>query len=198
MGLFKKKSKSSEPKKTKKKSSNKQSIKAEEVSDIAKRYGVRVSNPYGYYPEDVDRILTDLDTQLSNLSKENKIASDKIQRLTKERDDIKREFTALKLQVSMMEIPDTSTETDFAMLSRLENINPKVGSIEPEVPKENQTLVEPVIEDAVKDEQADDTPQPAVYDDLVSQKQKPKKLKTNKPEEKKRKIKTEFDFEILE
>ena len=33
----------------------------QELPEVARRLGIRVSSPYGYYPEDVDRIILDLE-----------------------------------------------------------------------------------------------------------------------------------------
>lgn len=160
-------------KKTRK--SKKSKNPSSEISDIAKKYNIRVSAPHGYYPEDVDRVLTDLDKQLTLLSKENSTADIKIAELIKERDSLKTIVTKLKLQISTMEIPDASTETDFHMLSRLSTINPNVGELDTEKLEDNPenkttNLIEPVVEDHkydTKDEtKSDDAP--AVFDDLIS------------------------------
>ena len=50
----------------------------QDKSQLAKDLNIRISSPYGYYPDDVDPIIIDLQTQLSNLSKENKQMAEEI------------------------------------------------------------------------------------------------------------------------
>lgn len=172
---FKKKNK--EQTKPKKVNKSKKSTSKENVQDIPenlKKHHLRVSTPYGMYPEDVDKLVSDLESQLSRLSKENKNIEELYSQAAKERDDIKAELTKLKLQVTLMEIPDTSTEEDFQMFSRLNTINPAVGSIsEKVVEKQNHPYVEPIISNKIEEdeeEQEKDQDTQEVFDDLVSNK----------------------------
>ena len=205
MGLFDKKSpKVSTGKSNKVKNKDSAGKKVSEKSEIAKRYGIRISNPYGYFPEDVDRILEDLQSQLNTLSKENKFASDKLARIQKERDDAKTELSKLKMQISLMDIPDTSTEEDFQMMSRLSSINPIVGNLPDNVPDESKFTgkIEPVILDKIEtDEPKEDKPVQEIYDNLVQSSKKPKQNTSLKNPSKEtrpqRQQKTKFDLDIL-
>lgn len=179
--------------------------KESEKSAIAKQYGIRVSNPYGYFPEDVDRVLEDLQSQLNTLSKENKFASEKLARIQKERDDAKTELSKLKMQISLMDIPDSSTEEDFQMMSRLNSINPAVGNLVTEVPDQTKFTgkLEPVIADKIESDESPKVPIQETYDNLIQTSKKPKQkqkvsLKTPSQEIKQqRKPKSTFDLEIL-
>ncbi len=41
------------------------------ISDIAKEYGIKISQPKGYFPSDVDDVLENLKNQISQLEQEN-------------------------------------------------------------------------------------------------------------------------------
>lgn len=201
MAIFKKKSPKNEnvDKKNKKKKDN-INRKEYEKSEIAIKHGIRISNPYGYFPEDVDRIIKDMESQLSNLSKENKTLSDNLSTTIKERDAASSELRTLLMQVSAMEIPDTSTETEFHMISRLKQIEPDVGDLPEEVLDESKFVgvVEPILEDRIEVEEQIE--QQETFDNLVSISKKPKKeekLKEEKHLEKQRQRKSTFDLEIL-
>lgn len=105
-----------------------------EKSEIGIRYNLRISNPYGYYPEDTDRVIGDLEKQINNLQKEN----DRLQKeATKAVEDLKkmdREYQSLKLQVSLMEYPDTSAEQDSVMFGRLSTITGRDPQVEFDTP----------------------------------------------------------------
>ena len=93
-----------------------------ELPEIAKRLGIRVSSPYGYYPEDVDKIIFNLERDVSSLTNENKTLRDEIYEIKEKSKALQTELTQIKMQVSLMEIPDASTEENFAMLSRISTI----------------------------------------------------------------------------
>jgi len=179
------------------KPSKKTRAKTHDISEIAKRYGVRVSTPMGYFPEDVDKLLQDLEQQLVTLSKENKHASERIKRLTDERNAAMSELSTLKMQISFTEIPDTSEVEDFTMLSRLATINEKAaGHPEEQTPsKVEVATVEPIIQEKVEDNIAEtkDT-----FDDLVSTSRKKQTTKQKAAEQTKaRQKKSVFDLEII-
>lgn len=94
----------------------------EELPEIATKYGIRVSNPYGYYPEDVDKVITKLEAEANNLSKDNKELRDKVGTQEKEINSLRATVTELKLQMSVMQIPDVSPLESAAMLGRMETI----------------------------------------------------------------------------
>lgn len=102
-----------------------------ELPEIAKRLGIRVSSPYGYYPEDVDKIIFKLEQDVSSLTKENKDLRDEIHECKEKSKALQTELTQIKMQVSLMEIPDASTEENFAMLSRISTITGKDEEVPP-------------------------------------------------------------------
>lgn len=93
-----------------------------ELPEVAKRNNIRVSSPYGYYPEDVDKIIIDMESQLKMLQKENNHLNGQLTDYKGRLNDVQTELTKLKMQMSLMEIPDTSAEENFAMLSRISTI----------------------------------------------------------------------------
>ncbi len=125
--MFNKDKKVKQPKSNKSvKSPQKKAEKFEqELPEIAKRLGIRVSSPYGYYPEDVDKIISNLEKDVSSLTKENKDLRDQVHNAEEKSKSLQTELTQIKMQVSLMEIPDASTEENFAMLSRISTITGK-------------------------------------------------------------------------
>lgn len=105
------------------------------LSDVAMRHNIRISNPYGYYPDDVDRVIRKYEELTNTLDKETK----RLEReLASTKDELKAANGALqklKLEMTLMEVPDTSAEQDIAMIARLSNINEDVGTYEHEIPK---------------------------------------------------------------
>lgn len=109
--------------KEKTKRSNRQdSAVQQEKSQLAKDLGIRISNPYGYYPDDVDPIISNLQKQINDLSKENKMLRDEVGDLTNKNKSLSNELTSLKLQISITEIP-ISLEDNLDGLSHLGTIN---------------------------------------------------------------------------
>lgn len=94
-----------------------------ELPEVAKRHNFRVSSPYGYYPEDVDKVVIQFESDVSNLTKENKKLSEEVHETKEKLTKIQTELTQLKMQMSLMEIPDVSQSESFAMLSRMSTIN---------------------------------------------------------------------------
>lgn len=93
-----------------------------EVSNVAEDFGIRISTPQGYFPEDVDKILIKQKDTINELTQENEELSKKLDEAVTSYKKIKEEFSKMKLEVSLMEIPDASTETQFAMLSQMDSI----------------------------------------------------------------------------
>lgn len=94
----------------KKEQSNK---KKEDISELAKKYNIRVSNPYGCYPPDVDNALQTLEAQvtqhfnaLTNLQKEYDTIKEK-------HDLLFAEITRLKLDMQLMGIKEEEDEEEF-------------------------------------------------------------------------------------
>ena len=116
-----------------------------ELPEVAKRLGIRVSNPYGYYPEDVDKIIVRLEQDISDLTKENKQLSQELHDTKNKATLLQSELSQIKMQVSLMEIPDVSTEESFAMLSRVgtitgENVNMPVTEVSTPAPSTIKTV----------------------------------------------------------
>lgn len=95
---------------------------ANDKSDFAIEYNIRVSKPYGYYPEDVEALIGRFKNSISTLEKENKILTDKCDELTKDKTAAESQLQQLVMQVSLMGFPDSSTAQDELMLGRLNTI----------------------------------------------------------------------------
>ena len=91
-------------------------------SELAKKLNIRISNPYGYYPEDVDPIILQLQKDVSSLTKENKELSDKLYTAEKNLKDLSIEFQQFKLNASLVEIKEPSIEESLINLSKIDNI----------------------------------------------------------------------------
>lgn len=101
---------------------NKSNSKVNELSDIAKEYNIRISTPKGYYPDDVDPIITRLRKEVNELTLDNKKLRDEIGQLEVKNRDLSTELTSLKLQISITDIP-VSLDDSLSNLSQLGNIN---------------------------------------------------------------------------
>lgn len=95
------------------------------LPEVAKRNNIRVSSPYGYYPEDVDSVILEFEKNAKMLEKENNHLTNQLEDCKAKLKDAQTELTKLKMQISLMEIPDTSAEENFAMLSRMSTITGK-------------------------------------------------------------------------
>lgn len=93
-----------------------------ELSDIAKKYGIRISAPNGYFPEDVDRVLSDLIQDINRLSHENKILGKRASDAVEEKNKINSEYIKLKTQMAVMRVPDTTQAQNENMLNRFREI----------------------------------------------------------------------------
>ena len=96
-----------------------------ELPEVAKRNSIRVSSPYGYYPEDVNRVILEFEKNIKMLQKENDHLTNQLTDCKGQLKDAQTELTKLKMQVSLMEVPDLSSEENFAMLSRISTITGK-------------------------------------------------------------------------
>lgn len=94
----------------------------QDLSEVAKSHNIRISSPYGYYPDDVDPIITQLELDISRLEKENKQLADQLHEETELRKAASSELNTIKMQMSLMEYPDVSAEESFAMLGRIDSI----------------------------------------------------------------------------
>jgi len=120
------KTKAEKPAKTSKKA--KGSKVEQELSEVAKSHNIRVSSPYGYYPEDVDPIIIQLEKDVSQLTKENKMLSSQLHEEQELRKAASQELAKMKMEVSLFDYPDVSTEESFAMLGRIDSITGQYNS----------------------------------------------------------------------
>lgn len=102
---------------------NKKKKIEQDKSEIAKKYQFRISNPYGYFPEDVDKVVQQLASDLSEYTKENKRLSEELNKAQDEVREANVRITELTFQIdelnntlSNLQIPDFSTEVGFEML----------------------------------------------------------------------------------
>lgn len=147
----------------------------QDLPEVAKRLHIRVSNPYGYYPEDVDKIILNLEKSVNDLEHENKELRDKYNEADENLKRTQSELTKLKMQISLMEFPDVSPEEDFIAMSQISSIT---GNNETQVPpvtvnKRSQSTIDPV------STSSNGQSQPATYDNLVGDK-RPAKPTTGK------------------
>ena len=90
-------------------------IKQNELPELLKKYNIRVSTPYGAYPEDVVNILLKLDNEISGFKSDNKLLTKENEQLKYELNKAKAQITSLKLSISQLEIgiiPD-NIDTDI-------------------------------------------------------------------------------------
>lgn len=92
------------------------------LPEVAKRHNIRVSSPYGYYPEDVDKVITEMENENKMLQKENTHLTKQLEDYKGKADALQTEMVALKMQMSLMDVPDASAEESFVMLSRIGTI----------------------------------------------------------------------------
>lgn len=120
--------------------------------EIARRYDIKISKPYGYYPEDVDKIIAGLETERNNLAKENKMLEDKVTRLQNDNRDIKSELNRIKMQIAVMPMIDSdSTAMDVTLLS---GVNPSASK--PSNHKISNDVLKKINQDASDDTSEDD------------------------------------------
>lgn len=126
-----------------KRKKNKQEASEEiySFSEIGEKYNFRVSMPQGYFPEDVDRVIIDLEQRLESMSNDNLL-------LRRERDDavadkrmIDEEYKKLRWDMSVFEVPHTSTQEDISMLNELSNINSSVEPADEEILIDNDAEI---------------------------------------------------------
>lgn len=153
-----------------KKKKKKNNTSSPNLSDVAIRHNIRISNPYGYYPDDVDRIIHKYEELTNTLDKETKRLE---QLLTKTEDELKAanaELQRMKLDMSLMDIPDTSAEEDIAMIGRLTNINENVGTLEHAMPELTPDSESRIPLDVIENPKSSND---IMFDDLVTGGNKP-------------------------
>ena len=104
------------------------------LSDVAMRNNIRISNPYGYYPDDVDRVILKLENLINTLQAETQKLERELASTSDELKTARATIQQLKLDMMTFEPPDTSAEEDIAMIARLSSINENVGTLEHEMP----------------------------------------------------------------
>ena len=114
-------------KKNKKNEADTQPRSAEEFSkklpDLAKKYELRISKPYGYFHEDVENTIIKLEAEINNLTKENIALTKEKERVDKELKDIKTEFSRFRTQVAFSAFDETTEAQDIAKISGINDIN---------------------------------------------------------------------------
>lgn len=87
----------------------------QELPEIAIKYNLRVSKPYGYYPDDVNSVLKKLDEIISNLERENIELGKRAEKAETQYAAVSQEFTRFKIGVQTMGLKNTTLEEDIAM-----------------------------------------------------------------------------------
>ena len=99
-----------------------------ELSEVAKSHNIRVSSPYGYSPDDVDPIIIQLETAVSQLTKENNKLANELHEEQALRQAASQELAKMKMEISLFDYPDVSAEESFAMLGRIDSITGNYNS----------------------------------------------------------------------
>lgn len=175
-----------------------------EMSEVGKRHNLRISNPYGYYPEDVDKVLLNYEKLLSSHETEISKLEKQLEQVKAEKKMIDDEFRKMKMEIQFAEIPDISADEGFSMMGKMRNINPEVGGMPDQIPEITESVNHFEIV-------ADEPEEPQTFDNLISapkkKEKKPKSLHikaTNNETKKEKKKKKEFsilnedgEFDIL-
>lgn len=70
-----------------------------EKSQLAIDNNIRVSSPYGYYPDDVERVINTLNVTIKNLSNENTALNKQLKDKEHELDEAKRNIDSLRQSI---------------------------------------------------------------------------------------------------
>ena len=100
------------------------------ISQIAKKYSIKVSKPAGYYPPDVDSTLIKLTERIEDLEKENKKLEEEVKKLIEQKDSLDKQLTEIKLEnvnkaATTIVMPSTTQDQDREMLNNFGNIGVK-------------------------------------------------------------------------
>lgn len=101
-----------------------------ELSDLAKSLSIRVSSPYGYYPDDVDPIIIGLQKSVSELTKENTQLSKQVHELEEENRDALSQISKLKMEMSLIQMSAPSQEDSLSAIGAMFGDDPDID-IEP-------------------------------------------------------------------
>ena len=95
----------------------------QDLPEVAKRHNIRVSSPYGYYPEDADKVIIDLEEAVNNLTKENMRLRDEYNTAKANELSLQNEYQSLRMQMSLMEYPDASMEQATSIFDRVPTLS---------------------------------------------------------------------------
>lgn len=84
------------------------------LPDIIRNNNIRISNPYGCYPEDVASVLEKLISENNNLAKENTMLREESDKFKKQYKEVQAEFSKFKMQVNLMRFETSTPEEDEA------------------------------------------------------------------------------------
>lgn len=94
----------------------------EKLPETLEKLNIRVSTPYGAYPEDVETVVSDLLEKVNKLETTNAELSKKNTQLERDLHLVNTELAKMKIDVSLMSIPETTEEEDSKMLRELNKI----------------------------------------------------------------------------
>ena len=94
----------------------------EKLPETLEKLNIRVSTPYGAYPEDVETVVSDLLEKVNKLETTNAELSKKNTQLERDLHLVNTEVGKMKIDVSLMSIPETTEEEDSKMLRELNKI----------------------------------------------------------------------------
>lgn len=94
----------------------------EKLPETLEKLNIRVSTPYGAYPEDVETVVSDLLEKVNKLETANVELSKKNTQLERDLHLVNTELAKMKIDVSLMSIPETTEEEDSKMLRELNQI----------------------------------------------------------------------------
>lgn len=94
----------------------------EKLPETLEKLSIRVSTPYGAYPEDVETVVSDLLEKVDKLETTNAELSKKNTQLERDLHLVNTELAKMKIDVSLMSIPETTEEEDSKMLRELNKI----------------------------------------------------------------------------
>lgn len=94
----------------------------EKLPETLEKLNIRVSTPYGAYPEDVETVVSDLLEKVNKLETANAELSKKNTQLERDLHLVNTELAKMKIDVSLMSIPETTEEEDSKMLRELNKI----------------------------------------------------------------------------
>lgn len=103
---------------------NNAAAQTEPASDGMNKNGTmfRISRPYGYHIPDVDQVIAKYNNVFTELKNTILSVKNENARLLNENKQIKSELRNMQMQMSMLQLPDTSEVQDHAMLDKMKQI----------------------------------------------------------------------------